>query len=242
MTPGATATHPRRRRKPGRPPGDTLERGTRERIVSAAVTAFAEAGFHGASLRNVAESVAISSPTLLHHVGSKEALYSEVLERIRESLEHSSMLTDATVHRTEGDPADGLVHLARGYLAWTRGNDAYARIILRELMDNTARARAARKWHLAPVVQRVATVVRTAQKHGFLAGASPELLVLQIVGSIAYVSVGLPTVMHVIEPVPSERALSDAFAHQMTVSVRALVHGWPAPRTRARTLRKRGSA
>ena len=60
-------------------------------VVVAAVTAFAESGFHATSLRGIADAVAIITPTLLHHFGSKEALYSVVLERIRDSLERSPM-------------------------------------------------------------------------------------------------------------------------------------------------------
>lgn len=64
------AAHPRRR-------GAV----TRERILDAAEELFAERGFDGTTLRDVAASVGIRNPSLYNHFESKDALYAAVLER-----------------------------------------------------------------------------------------------------------------------------------------------------------------
>ncbi|MFJ9582330.1 TetR/AcrR family transcriptional regulator [Streptomyces acidicola] len=53
----------------------------REQILTAAAEAFAATGFQGTSLAEVAARVGVSQPGLLHHFGSKEALYLAVLEQ-----------------------------------------------------------------------------------------------------------------------------------------------------------------
>jgi len=59
---------------------------TRERILDAAEALFADRGFEGTALRDVAARVGIRTPSLYNHFPSKEALYSAVLERVVEPV------------------------------------------------------------------------------------------------------------------------------------------------------------
>ncbi len=54
---------------------------TAERILDAAEALFAEHGFAGTHLRDVAERVGLRIPSLYNHFASKEGLYAAVLER-----------------------------------------------------------------------------------------------------------------------------------------------------------------
>lgn len=59
---------------------------TRERILDAAEGLFADRGFEGTTLRDVAGRVGIRTPSLYNHFPSKEALYAAVLERVVEPV------------------------------------------------------------------------------------------------------------------------------------------------------------
>ncbi len=54
---------------------------TAERILDAAEALFAERGFAGTTMRDVAEAVGIRTPSLYNHFESKDELYAAVLER-----------------------------------------------------------------------------------------------------------------------------------------------------------------
>jgi len=76
------------RRRPGRPPTGSEDK--RERILAEAFELFARGGYNGTSLTDVAQAAGISKAGLLHHFGSKERLFSAVLER-RDAIDMASM-------------------------------------------------------------------------------------------------------------------------------------------------------
>ena len=63
----------------GRPPAGGEDK--RERILTEAVGLFAARGYAGTSLNDIARAAEISKAGLLHHFGSKELLFTEVLDR-----------------------------------------------------------------------------------------------------------------------------------------------------------------
>jgi AcrR family transcriptional regulator len=68
-------------------------RATRQEIIRAAILVFADVGYHGASLRDIAARVGISHPGLLHHFPNKVALLEAVLE-YRDEVDEESFEED----------------------------------------------------------------------------------------------------------------------------------------------------
>lgn len=71
VTPGTLRSGARVRVFPPTLPADAKPGGTRGRILESALVAFAERGFHGTSIRAIAEGVGINSATLYSHFASK---------------------------------------------------------------------------------------------------------------------------------------------------------------------------
>jgi len=68
-------------RTAGTTPTYAKGRQRREEIVTAAAGVYADAGYHGASLREIAKRVGISHATLIYYFPNREALLAAVLER-----------------------------------------------------------------------------------------------------------------------------------------------------------------
>ena len=69
----------------------------RERILRAAVAAFGEHGYEGASTNQICADAGISKGLLFHYFKSKENLFMEVLERCRAEVAAAMEPVDASV-------------------------------------------------------------------------------------------------------------------------------------------------
>ena len=76
---------------------------TRLRILDAAETLFAEAGFEGASTRRIAEMAGVPAGLINYHFGSKEDLYRAVFERRAVTVVDQRM-AGLRIARLERDP------------------------------------------------------------------------------------------------------------------------------------------
>lgn len=77
----------------GRGRGYAKGRAKRAEIIQTAILAFAEVGYHGASLRDIAARADISHPGLLHHFPTKAALLEAVLE-YRDAVDDAAFAED----------------------------------------------------------------------------------------------------------------------------------------------------
>ncbi len=86
---------------------------TRGRILGAALGLFAERGFAGTSIRDIAGAVGIQSATLYGHFPSKEHILAELAEAGHDA--HRRRLADALASAGP-DPADQLAALVRAHV------------------------------------------------------------------------------------------------------------------------------
>ncbi len=103
----------------------------KEEIVAEATRLFAERGYEGASMGDLAERVGLRKASLFHHFPSKDVLYTIVLEQLLDQVK-AAILTAATSDGSFEERLDALTDA----LTTTLGAQPHAaKLLIREAMD-----------------------------------------------------------------------------------------------------------
>ena len=167
---------------------------TRERLLDQAEALFAERGFYGVSIAAIASELGLTKQALLHHFGSKEKLYGEVLKRI------SSRFTTLRERVSDRDPVQGLKTY---FLALLKKDDLgqhATTVLMRELLDNKRRADTAGAWYLKGFLQNLIDQVKEVPSWRDASDAKILAFVYQILGAINYFGISQPTLTGIFGP------------------------------------------
>lgn len=164
---------------------------TRDHLIQVAQRHFAAKGFSGTSIAGIASELSLSKQALLHHFGTKEKLYGEVLEGISERYV-------TRIFRAQVEIADPLLLLETlmiGQLESQSADKEDAQIVMRELMDNQNRAEHATQWYLKPYLEALIAIVQRIPGQEKLGAPEALAIVYQLLGAINYIGMSEPTLM-----------------------------------------------
>ncbi|MEM8562126.1 MAG: TetR/AcrR family transcriptional regulator [Pseudomonadota bacterium] len=162
---------------------------TREKFLSVAAKQFAEKGFYGASIASIATELDLTKQALLHHFGSKEKLYAEILQ----GISNSNLRRISAIRAQTAEPKDQLEAVVVGEFEQQYANPVASALIMRELLDNERRAEKAGNWFLKPYLDALVDIVLGANVAAAKTRPEALALVYQLLGAAMYLPVSVPT-------------------------------------------------
>ena len=200
-------------------------RETRDELLAAATRLFAEKGFYGASMAAIASELGLTKQALIHHFGSKEKLYGEVMQRISDQL--LSTAIQAAAERTESESE--LESFLVSFYASGDDHMEQTQLIMRELLDNRQRAESAHNWYLKSFLDALVAMIRRAP--GWESASSEDALasVYQLLGAINYFAVSEPTLQRMFGKRAYQR-LQEVYPNRFRALVRACLANPPSGR------------
>jgi AcrR family transcriptional regulator len=99
----------------------------RRQLLDSALEVFATAGFHGASMNDVADAAGVTKPVLYQHFASKRQLFVELLEDVGSTL--GSLVAEATA--SVEPPREKVERGFAAYFRWIDSNRAAFSLLFR---------------------------------------------------------------------------------------------------------------
>lgn len=114
-----------------------VQRGTRDRILEAAVEEFAEYGLSGARVDRIARRAGVNKAMIYYHFSSKDRLYEAILSNFAEKI--STVFGEVFGTETEPDMESAFLKIAHVYHSLFGGKDKFMRVFMHEMADGGGR-------------------------------------------------------------------------------------------------------
>ena len=166
----------------------TTEPGRRDQILDAAAVVFAEEGFAGARVDDIAARAGVNKAMLYYHVGDKTALYTTVLlrnfDRVRGAIDRALA--------TEGTARERLEAVITALTRMVQRHPDHPRMMLREIASGAAQLEPEVLAAVLEVVGVVRDLIAQGTASGEFRDLDPVLSHLTIVGAVLFLNATAP--------------------------------------------------
>jgi AcrR family transcriptional regulator len=138
---------------------------TRAEILEAAVRAFADRGFEGASTREIAAAAGVHHGLIRHHFGSKARLWQAAVDRAFGTMQAD---LEALIAEPDASDRERVARIIRTHVHFVAGHPEFVRLMFQEGKRRGPRTRWIADRHVKPLYDAVGAVLARAQRAGAL--------------------------------------------------------------------------
>lgn len=157
-------------RKPSR-----IQLRNRKRILDAALEMFAQHGYRGATLDQIAEEAGLSKPNILYYFSGKEDIHVSLLNQLMQSWLDPLQELDP-----DGDPLEEICGYVRRKMEMTRAFPRESRLFANEILQGAPRMAPHLERSLKPLFDEKVALIAGWMAAGKLATLDPRHLIFSI--------------------------------------------------------------
>ncbi len=146
-----------------------------EQILSAALEVFANFGYRGSTIDQIATAAGLSKPNLLYYFDGKEAIHTHLLERLLDTW-----LDPLKALEPEGDPIDEIIDYVRRKIEMARDYPRESRLFANEILQGAPRIMDQIAGPLKDLVDAKAELIQGWSDSGRIARVDPYHLIFSI--------------------------------------------------------------
>jgi len=161
---------------PEKPPRKQQQRSirTKQKLLNAALEAFAEHGFKGTSTRNIAERAGVHHPLITYHFRNKEELWRAAADSV--FSEFNVALAAAAAAQAGECPKARMSALIRAYVHYAAGRPAMHKMMVQEASHPSRRLDWLIATHIRPLFDAAVEEFKILQERGVSPAGNPKLL------------------------------------------------------------------
>ena len=184
---------------------------TKEAIITATRRLFAERGYNGTSLNDIADQVGVRRQSLLHYFPTKEAMYIEVFER---ALREWNERVESAVSQTSADGWELVDFVLTAGFDFFMDNPDFVRIVRREALAADGARHIELGLALKPLFARAADYFEKEMAAGRFRRQDTEQLLITGYGALLSYFSDAPFITDLLERDPlSDAALAARLQH-----------------------------
>ena len=161
---------------------------TKQRIYDVARKTFAEKGFSGARMDEIARLARVNKATIYYHIGDKRTLYGQVVKDIFSGIaDHLALNDDAA-----SSPEERLRRFVRTLAGLVNQNTDLAAIMLREQASGAKDFPEIVARDFARIIGLITEILDEGVEAGMFKKTPPVIVHLMAIGTIVFTKMGSP--------------------------------------------------